>query len=961
MGGIDDMLEQLPEALRPAVARWHSRLAAERGAEAAAAALDTGLLRVVAVSEFAANTLLREWQAVSGHFEEFRRGPSAAPLRKFADDIGSSNADAGDVRSQLRRFRHRYLLQVLWREVVGDAELAATLSALSALADHLVDAATRYAAREVEERYGRMLDADGKPVPFVVLGMGKLGGRELNFSSDIDLIFLFAREGESEGPRKLAAQQYFTRLSQRVVALLDEVTEDGFVFRVDTRLRPFGDSGPPVTSFAALESYLLQHGRGWERYAYVKARIVGTQPPARIADELFEDLVSPFVYRRYLDYGVFESLRDMHALISAEVRRRDLADNIKLGPGGIREIEFIVQSLQLVRGGSRRELRTPSLQEALPQLAGGRGLGAGSVRRLMAAYVFLRRLENFLQAMRDQQVHDLPVDEVERARLCLAMGFADWPALLRELDTHRSDVAQEFEAVAFRDDEPAADDAQEQRYEALWERGAGVADWQQALAGVPTATELAQHVQAFQASPSTLMADRISQRRLQRFMPRLLTLVMQCSDPVLALQRTLSIVNRILRRSAYVSLLNENRLAAKRLVRLCESSAYITGQIARYPVLLDELLDPRVPTGRVERAEFETELDNRLANLRDADSEERMEALAQFQRANMFRIAVADFNGDMPIMKVSDSLTFLAETVVGRALQIAWLDLEQKHGRPRYELGGVVHDAGFGVIAYGKLGGLELSYGSDLDLVFLHDSRGENQLTDGDKSLDNSMFFSRLIRRLVHFLSTQTSSGVMYEIDTRLRPDGRRGLLVTSTDAFERYQEDNAWTWEHQALLRARPVAGSASVAADFERIRARTLMHRVRHDALRNDVATMRARMRKELDRSEPGQFDLKHGQGGIGDIEFIVQYLVLRNAAAYPAVIRYSDNIRQLAALAAVGLLDVQTAARLQSAYRAFRRRLHHLSLNDRPPMVSDDDFQDEREFVAGVWQRHLGTPAH
>jgi len=961
MGGIDDKLAQLPEALRPAVARWHSRLAAEHGDAVSSALSDAGLLRVVAVSEFAANTLLREWQDVSGRMDRYRCGPSAAELRQFADDIGSSNADAGDVRSQLRRFRHRFLLQILCREVCGNVELAATLRDLSALADHLIDAATRYAMRRIEERYGRLLDADGNAVPFIVLGMGKLGGYELNFSSDIDLVFLFARDGESEGPRKLGGQQYFTRLSQRIVALLDEVTEDGFVFRVDTRLRPFGDSGPPVTSFAALESYLLQHGRDWERYAYVKARIVGTQPPARTSDELFADLISPFVYRQYLDYGVFESLRDMHALIAAEVKRRDLADNIKLGPGGIREIEFIVQSLQLVRGGSRRELRTTSLQEALAQLASGRGLGVESVQRLRSAYVFLRRLENFLQAVRDQQVHDLPGDEIDRARLCLAMRFTDWPALLQQLDAHRSSVMQEFEAVAFRDGEVSEDDAQEQRFEALWERGAGAADWQKALAGIPAAAELAQHVQAFQASPSTLKIDRISRRRLKRFLPRLLTLVLQCTDPVLALQRTLSILNRILRRSAYVSLLNENRLAAKRLVRLCESSAYITEQIARYPVLLDELLDPHIATGRVEKAEFQAELENRFAHLLGADSEDQMEALAQFQRANMFRIAVADFNGDMPIMKVSDSLTFLAESVVERALQIAWRDLEQKHGRPRYELDGVVCDAGFGVIGYGKLGGLELSYGSDLDLVFLHDSRGEHQFTDGDKSLDNSMFFSRLIRRLVHFLSTQTSSGVMYEIDTRLRPDGRRGLLVTSTDAFERYQEANAWTWEHQALLRARPVAGSASVAADFERIRARTLMHRVRHDALRNDVAAMRARMRKELDRSAPGLFDLKHGHGGVGDIEFIVQYLVLSNAAAHPAVIRYSDNIRQLAALAAAGLLDVQTAARLQSVYRGFRRRLHHLSLNDRPPMAADEEFRDERRFVAAVWQQHLGTPAH
>jgi glutamate-ammonia-ligase adenylyltransferase len=335
-----------------------------------------------------------------------------------------------------------------------------------------------------------------------------------------------------------------------------------------------------------------------------------------------------------------------------------------------------------------------------------------------------------------------------------------------------------------------------------------------------------------------------------------------------------------------------------------------------------------------------------------------MEALAQFQRVNLFRIAVADFGGELPIMKVSDSLTFLAETVLDRALRAAWQDLTDKHGKPRYETDGEIRDAGFGIIAYGKLGGLELSYGSDLDLVFLHDSRGTSQRTDGPRPLDNAMFFGRLVRRLVHFLTTQTSSGVMYEIDTRLRPDGRSGLLVTSTDAFERYQVENAWTWEHQALLRARPVAGSETVFGDFDRIRTETLMTRVRRDELHTDVVSMRRRMRKELDRSDRERFDVKHGLGGIGDIEFIVQYLVLGNAADYPAVIRYSDNIRQLAALASVGCLDIRTAARMQSVYRNFRRRLHHLSLNDRPPFVGNDEFTAERAFVAEVWRAHLGT---
>ena len=953
----EDKLSRLPEALRPVVTRWFERLEETHGSVDLAGDIEDQLLRVVAVSEFAGNVLLRDWDYWCGRLGRLSSPPDLRGLRSFADEVGSVAAGIDEVKSRLRRFRHRFMLGVLWREVGGMAELDETLGSLSALADQLLAAAGRYAETQLEERHGRFRDPAGEVVPLVVLAMGKLGGGELNFSSDIDIVFLYPADGESDGARRLSGQQYFTRLSQIIVGLLDERTADGFVFRVDTRLRPFGDSGPPVTSFAALESYLLQHGRDWERYAYIKARIVGQPPLPAVAADLFENLITPFVYRRYLDYGVFESLRDMHELIAAEVKRRDLADNIKLGPGGIREIEFIVQSMQLVRGGHRERLRQPSLLSVLPELVGGRGLDRSTVKRLRDAYVFLRRLENFIQAMRDQQVHDLPRDATDRERLCVAMGYADWATLLRDLDGHRRNVTHEFEAIAFRGGDIDTHDERERRFEALWTSGASAAEWEREFSDQEDATALAESLAAFQHDPSTLKIDAISSERLQRFMPRLISLVVQCHEPLLALERTLAVVNRILRRSAYVSLLNENLLATRRLVQLCESSSYVAAQIARYPVLLDELLEPRIETERIEKAEFEAELATRFAHLQESDSEARMEALAQYQRANLFRIAVADFSGSLPIMKVSDSLTFLAEAVLDHALESAWQDLTARHGAPHYEVDGERRAAGFGVIGYGKLGGLELSYGSDLDLVFLHDSKGGRQTTDGDRPLDNAIFFGRLVRRLVHFLTTQTSSGVMYEIDTRLRPEGRKGVLVTSTDAFQRYQEENAWTWEHQALLRARPVAGSEAVARDFERIRARTLMSRVRLDALRDDVVSMRARMRRELDNSETGRFDLKHGRGGIGDIEFIVQYLVLRNAREYPAVIRYSDNIRQIAALAAVGRLDVQTAARLQGTYREFRRRLHHLSLNDRPPFVADDELSGERAFVAAVWERHLG----
>ncbi len=952
---IAGAVDALPQVLRGVVERWLQRFEAAGGSVPVPAET---LVRVVGCSEFAAGVLLREWQWFAAHADALDAASDSESLAGFVDQLAASDAAPGHVGERLRRFRNRRLLGVLWREVAGQAAVEETLASLSDLADGLLDAAARYAGRQMQDRFGIVRDRHGAPQPIVILGMGKLGGRELNFSSDIDVIFLYPEGQESDGERRLSAQEYFARLAREIVTLLEEVTGDGFVFRVDTRLRPFGDSGPPVVSFAALESYLLQHGRGWERYAYVKARIVGPAPDPAVAAALCEDLVAPFVYRRYLDFGVFESLRDMQARIAAEVRRRDMAHNVKLGPGGIREIEFVVQSMQLVRGGSRPELQCTGLLEVLPRLVGRRGLAAEEAASLADAYRFLRRLENFIQAIRDQQTHELPADATDRARLCLAMGYPDWGALVADLETHRAEVARQFDKIAPRQSARDAGDGLGARLGRLWDENAGVPQWAECLGdeGFPDAAALAERIAAFANAPALQRIDATARERLQRFIPKLLLEIRASDAPRVALKRILEVAEQVLRRSAYLALLNENRRVMSRLVDLCGRSAFIAERIARHPVLLDELLDPRIYSAGISRNEAEADLRARLAVTPADDEEEQMDILARFQQANLFRIAVADFTGGLPIMKVSDALTDLAEIVVRHALQIAWHEMTKRHGPPEYVLDGVTHQAGFGVIAYGKLGGIELSYGSDLDLVFLHDSRGERQETHGSKPLDNAVFFARLVRRLVHILTTQTGSGALYEIDMRLRPDGRKGVLVTSVDAFERYQDEHAWTWEHQALLRARPVAGSAKIGRTFERIRAETLTQRVHRDALAGDVASMRGRMREELDRSNGSHYDLKQGRGGIGDIEFIVQYLVLANAGAEPAVTHYPDNIRQLATLAACGCLDSGDARRLQDVYRSYRLRLHHLSLDEQDPLVPGTEFARERDDVRRIWDRYL-----
>jgi len=949
-------IESLPESLRPGVRLWFDRIAGQ-GNEIPDE-LGAPVARMIACSEFAGTVLQREFSWFIENVASFGTPFDDARMLRFTDSIASSDADISAVKSELRRYRNRHLLRVLWREVHQLADLNETLQQLSLLADCLLDAATRFGTKQLEPRFGQIKDTAGDVVPLIILGMGKLGGRELNFSSDIDVIFCYPENGDSDGQRSISAQEYFARLSRHVIALIDEVTVDGFAFRIDTRLRPFGDSGPPVVSFAALESYLLQHGRDWERYAYVKARIVGTQPATRISDELNTNLIRPFVYRRYLDYGVFESVREMQQMIATEVRRRELADNVKLGPGGIREAEFIVQALQLVRGGSEPALQSRELQTVLPLLVSDRGISKSDADEIGQAYRYLRRLENFIQAIRDQQTHDLPGSEIDRERICLAMRYSSWDQLIGDLDRHRNVIAAQFSAIAFRDkgDESVGQQAISQ----LWTSDANEKQWANELRKLTSAhaEALAKEIVAFASLSVTQQVDAVSAGRLRTFIPKLVDLVVASNKPVHALSRALAIAERILRRSAYLALLNENQSALSKLVDLCAESQYIADQIARYPALLDELLDPRNYSDGVSKEELAAELQQRVeSNDESQDSEAQVQVIAQYQRAAMFRIAVADFNDKLPIMKVSDALTWLAEVVLEEALRVAWNDMTERHGVPCYVVEGVTHEAGFGIIGYGKLGGLELSYGSDLDIVFLHDATGEKQFTDGDKPLDNTMFFSRLVRRLVHFLTTQTGSGELYEIDTRLRPDGRSGLLVSSTDAFERYQEEHAWTWEHQALLRARAVAGSEKIAREFARVRHETLTNRVDRSKLRDDVIGMRRRMRKELDRSDGALFDLKHGVGGMGDIEFLVQYLVLQEASSNPDVIFFSDNIRQLDALIAAGILEDTEGQRLQDIYRTYRHKSHRLVLDGRKALCNDAIMRSERDSIASVWQDWLG----
>ena len=912
---------------------------------------------VFAASNFVFESATREPGIIAGLAASgaLDRARTAGETEAGASALAAGHGDEPAFMDALRRFRRHELVRIAWRDLAGRATLDETLRELSALADASIRAALDFAVRALAPRYGTPRSAAGEAQELVVIGMGKLGGGELNFSSDVDLIFLYPEQGETDGPREVSNEEYFTRLGQSLIRLLDARTAEGFVFRVDMRLRPLGEPGPLAMNFGAFEDYLQQHGRDWERYAWVKARAV---TGAARYGALYDDVVRPFVYRRYLDYGVYESLREMKAMIAREVERRELRDNVKLGPGGIREIEFVVQSQQLIRGGSEPALRTPSLQAALPRLAGAKLLPAAAVAELTEAYAFLRRVENRLQMVEDAQTHALPEDAAGRARLAASMGFADWDAFRAALDARRRAVTARFDAVVLgrggpEQPPPAA------RFESLWSPEASLERVTEdvRLAGLAEPDAVARVLLELRQSAYFLRLDEFGRRRLATLLPRVLGAVARIEAgaakpglPVLA--RLVRIIEAIGGRTAYLALLNENAQALERLVQACSMGDYLARQVAAHPLLLDELLDARVLELLPDRAQFAEELAARLEHA-GTDEELRVDALRHFRRAAMFRVAMLDLAGRLPLMQVSDRLTDVAELILEQALALAWRHTAAQYGEPRCDGESGSRAVRIGIAGYGKLGGMELGYASDLDLVFLHDAAGPGQ-TSGPKVVDNEVFFLRLAQRLVHLLTVHTPAGRLYEVDVRLRPSGKGGLAFTQIDAFEDYQRREAWTFEHQALLHSRWVAGDAALGTGFTRVRRDVLIEAVKRESLREDILAMRERMRAEHGHTRDGQFDLKHDRGGIADIEFLAQYWVLRHVREQPPLAAFADTIRHLESVGSAALVDHRVIDRLVDAYRAYRKAAHHLSLEQRPAIVDAGEFAAERAAVTGLWER-------
>jgi [glutamine synthetase] adenylyltransferase / [glutamine synthetase]-adenylyl-L-tyrosine phosphorylase len=958
MSGTEAAVGTLSANLQRLVERALEAATADAGARAAlaaaSAAVRESLPRVFACSDFLAQSCARDPQLTVSLLTggDLERPLAEGELRARVPALPAQAAEPL-LQQTLRRWRRRELARIAWRDLAGWADLAETLSELTAFADAAIGYALECARRLLAERYGEPRSAAGELQPLLVLGMGKLGGGELNFSSDVDLVLLFPEHGETDGARPIANEEFFTRLGQALVRLLEAPTPDGFVLRVDLRLRPFGDSGPLVASFASFEDYLLRHGRDWERYAYVKARPITAA--ARYA-ELDAAAVRPFVYRRYLDYGVFESLREMKALIGREVERRELADDIKLGPGGIREIEFIVQTLQLTRGGRDTRLQTPSLLAALSRLGAVRVLPDAAVAELKRAYEYLRRLENRLQMLADAQLHALPAEPLARERLALAQGAqGDWGTLIRELNAHRERVSAHFRQVILGG---TASDRNTVRIDLgrFWDSAAETAVLAESLAraGFADSAEVARLLLELRGSALVRKLDEPGRRRLQALLPVLLEDIAASGAQLPVLRRVLAIIEATGKRSAYFALLRENRPARARLVELCGHGEFLAAQIAAQPLLLDELIDERLLAQHPDRASLAAELGQRMQQTAgEEDPERQVEALRHFQSAALFRIAVAELTGALPLMQVSDRLTDVAELILERAMVLGWRQITALYGVPTCEAQSGARPVNICAVGYGKLGGMELGYSSDLDLVFLHDSHGERQETSGaPRPIDNQLFFVRLAQRIVHLLTMHSAAGRLYEVDVRLRPSGKGGMLVTNIGAFADYQRHEAWTWEHQALLHARSVAGSPELRAEFERVRLEVLCNHVRRDTLREEVRHMRERMRRELGRGGAGRFDVKQDAGGIADIEFLAQYWALKWAQRYPPVAMFADTIRQLESVASAALVPQAIVDTLTGAYRAYRGRAHRLSLAGEAAIVPAEEFVQQRRDVIRIW---------
>jgi len=926
----------VPDALSALVDRALARLAlslSPAGSWPPSEAVLTQLRALAVTSDFAIDTLCRQ-PALLAQLTLADCPP--LPLPEL-DPLQPS-----EWPQRLRRYRTAASTRLIWRDLAGLDDIPAALAGATELAEQCLQLALTALEQEFASRHGVVRAADGSAQQLVVFGLGKLGGGELNFSSDVDLVYAYPQGGESDGPRPLAAEEYFARLGQRLARLLDDTTVDGFSHRVDLRLRPFGSAGRVALSFAGMDQYFQREGRDWERYAWLKARAVAGDIAA---GEAWLQSLRPFVYRRYLDYTALDGLREMKAAITAEVSRREMHDDIKRGPGGIREIEFLCQALQLIRGGREPALRERRLLHALPALVACGQMAAEDGEDLLHAYGFLRRLENRLQMLRDAQTHALPADPTDRLRIACGLGYPEWAALVDALDVQRERVSTEFAALLAPRRGQAAPDALASYWRGMPEGGSAET---LAEAGFLDAGSADQSLRDFAQTSGVKSLSDAARARLDRVLPALLHAATRSPQPDAALKRVLGLLQAVMRRTSYLALLDEQPSALARLVNVLARSALLAERLAAYPLLLDELLDVRVSGPMPDAAGMQRECD-RARGIEDPEAALRM--LNETRLALSFRMAMATLDGRQRAVESTRQLAELAQAVVVTALALVQADMHAAHGE--------IPGGRFAIIGYGSLGGLELGFGSDLDLVFLHDHPAGVESSDGPRPLDPGRWYARLAQKVMALLGAVTAAGRLYDIDVRLRPDGGKGTLVSSLASYTEYQRERAWTWEHQALVRARGIAGDASLLADFEQVRTRTLMARREAETLYTDVLKMRARMRAELDRSDAGRLDLKQGAGGVVDLEFLLQTGVLDSAAAHPAVLVPRDTPRLIDVLAEIAWLPGGTREGLHAAHAALLDVGLACTLDRRPRLAAPTPALEQARAVITAACEAAGLP--
>lgn len=826
-----------------------------------------------------------------------------------------------NLKPALRRFKQRAYARIATRDLACSAPLAEVVDSISLVAELAVAEALRVLHQGLAARYGEPRAAGGDAQTLIVVGMGKLGGRELNVSSDIDLIFIYPEDGDTDGSRSISNFEFFMRLGKQLIAAIGEITGDGQVFRVDMRLRPNGDSGPLVCSFDMLENYLVTQGREWERYAWIKAR-----PLTGERHEELEAIRRPFVFRKYLDFGTINAMRELHAQIRREVAKKDMADNVKLGPGGIREIEFIAQVFQLIRGGRDSSLQIKPTLPVLKLLADKSQLSRDAEAELASAYVFLRRLEHRLQFLDDAQTQNLPGKPEDRELVAQAMGFGTFEAMAMELDDHRQNVARHFEAVF------ADPNEKDHALDRVW-HGAGDDNHAPELLrlGFKDAAGVCARLAGIRAGSRYQQLADSARGRFDALVPRLVEAAATLPDPDAALSRGLDLLEAISRRAAYLALLQQYPQALVKVAQIVGSSSWAASYLNRHPVLLDELLDARLLDSAPDWPAFRAHLGRQLDEV-EPDTERQMDLLREAHHAQVFRLLTQDLSGLLTVERLADHLSELADIMVDQALSHAWRKLLKRH----------VETPRFAVVSYGKLGGKELGYASDLDLVFLFD----------DPDPEAAQVYAKLATRLNTWLSAQTAAGQLFETDLRLRPNGEAGLVVSSMASFHKYQLESAWLWEHQALTRARFTAGDPAVGAAFEGIRCEVLRQKRDLAKLREEVLAMRQKM-VDAHGGKSGLFDLKHDPGGLIDVEFVVQYLVLGHAWQYDELTGNKGNIALLAMAAERSLIPADLAEAVRNAYREYRRLQHGLRLNNQPGRVDPAAVATMAAAVRALWK--------